>query len=162
MPLIYEPLGANVSETTTAAKFRLGERASGEQGQEYLYVLSSGTITQYAAVAVDEDFTARALTTTLAGQANTFGTAQVAFTTDKYGWVAVNGCGLNVLCRDNIAANAQLFTTASAGKLTSTASTGGALMVQGVRSATAAASGGGATEIVMSYPSFNPRYGAAA
>jgi hypothetical protein len=159
---IYRPIGVDVAKQTSTPLFKLGTRAYGEQDQEYLYVLSSGAIAQWGLAAIDENFTARACTTTLAGQANGPGWAQLAFATDTYGWIPVNGRGLFGLCRDNVAADAQLYATASAGKMTATASTGNPLLINGVRTAAAAASGGGKTAIIAVYPSFSPHHNAVA
>lgn len=134
--------------------FALGTRAHGTDGTEWLFVVSSGSITQYSCVCVDEDYTARMSTTTLAGQASHVGFAQSSFATDTYGWVAVNGASLECRVKDNVAANSQLYTSASAGVLGTDASTGNPLLVAGVRTVEAAASGGGATEVIATYPHF--------
>lgn len=156
MPEVYSPVGADLSLQTSTPLFKLGTRARCSDDQQYLYVRFSGAITQYWALAIDEDFVARGCTSALAAQANAPGFAQMAFTTQYYGWAAVHGANLFAFCRDNVATNSQLYTTPSVGKLTATASTGNPLLINGLRSATAAASGGGATEVLATYPSFNP------
>jgi len=154
MPDIYSPAGVDITRVGSTALFKLGQRAYGSDDQEYVYVLSSGTVAQYACVGIDENFTARSITTTLAAEANSPGFAQVAFATDQYGWVAVKGHNLITRTKDNTAANAALYTSTSVGVLTSVASTGSPLLVNGVRAVSAAASGGGATTIVATYPTF--------
>jgi hypothetical protein len=154
MVKVYSPIGADLTAVSATAEFGLGDTAVAESGQKYMYVLSSGALAQYAAVCIDENFTGRAATTTLAAQANSFGMAQIAFATDQYGWVAVNGHGLQVNCKDAVGPNDALYTSASVGVLTAVASTGSPLLVSGLRSVASATSGGGATSVVATYPHF--------
>lgn len=154
MPDIYEPAGVDITAVTSTARFRLGQRAYGSEDQQYVYVLSSGTHAVGACVAIDENFTSRSATTTLGAEANSAGFAQVAFATDQYGWVAVHGHNLTARTKDNTAANAALYTSTSVGVLTSVASTSSPLLISGVRTVSAAASGGGLTTIIATYPTF--------
>lgn len=122
--LIGVDLTATVSATGSASnqgnQFALGTCVMGK-GNKYMYVLSSGAITQYAAVAVDEDFKARPLTKALADQGQRVGAAQVAIPATSFGWVAYEGMDISVRARASCAADAPLYTTASAGVLDDTA-----------------------------------------
>lgn len=153
----YSPAGADFDSSHSSAMFALGTPGTAANDQRYVYVLCSGAITQYSALAIDESFVARQATTALAAEANSVGFAQIAVATDRYFWAAVHGHGLTTRTADNTAANATLYTTTTAGVLSSQASTGNPYLVAGVRAAAAAASGGGATTIVATYPQFNPR-----
>mgnify|MGYP001073871007 CR=1 FL=1 len=154
---IYMPAGVKADIPTSTAEFKPGQCAYGSDGREFVYVQSSGALTQYDCVAIDEDFIARPITTTLGAEANSVGFAQVAFTDGQFGWVATKGHdagvdSLKVRTKDNTAANAALYTSTSAGVLSSDGSTGNPVRVEGVRTADAAPSGGGATAIVATYP----------
>ncbi len=154
MPDIYSPAGVDITALTSTARFRLGQRAYGSDDHEYIYVLSSGAHAIGACVGIDENFTSRSITTALAAEVNACGFAQQAFATDQYGWVAVKGHNLSTRTKDNTAANAALYTSTSVGVLTSVASTSSPLLVSGVRTVSAAASGGGLTTIIATYPTF--------
>lgn len=151
---IYDEPDSTTNPEEPGLPFRLGQRVRATNDQQYVFCKSSGALAQYAAVCIDENFTARACTTVLAGEANSFGAAQTAMATDKYGFIAVHGHGLQVLCKDAVGPNDALYTSASVGVLTAVASTGDPLLVSGVRSVASASSGGGATSIVATYPQF--------
>jgi hypothetical protein len=151
---VYDAPNTTTNPEVPGLPFALGQAVRATQDQRYVFVKSSGVLAQYAAVCIDEDFTARACTSTLALQANSFGAAQVAFATDQYGWVAVHGHGLQVLTKDAVGPNDALYTSASVGVLTAVASTGDPILVDGVRSVASASSGGGATAIIATYPQF--------
>lgn len=151
---IYEPAGVDVSRTHTTPQFKLGTVAKGEQGREYVYCKSSGTHAQYALVAIDEDFTSRSATTTIASEAAGPGWPQIAFATDVYGWIATKGRGLFGKLKDGVAANAQLATSASVGIMAATGSAGSPNLLIGVRVAVAGSGAGNPGEIIAINPSF--------
>ena len=153
-PEIYSPVGADVTKTSSTAEFKLGSIAHGSYGQSYMYVLSSGTHAQGALLAIDEGFTSRSATTTLAKEASRPGWAQVAFATDTYGWVAIGGTKLYGKQKDGTAANAQLFTSTSVGIMGSDASTGAPAMIAGSRNVALSSGAGAAYEICAVNPSF--------
>src|SRR4030067_1204191 len=83
---IYEPAGVDITATPTSPQFALGQTAKGADKTEWVYVQASGAITAYDCVAIDEDFTARAVTSALAGAGHMAGVAQGGFGGNNYGW----------------------------------------------------------------------------
>ena len=133
-------IGSNLAATTEKAEFEVGSRYTGTDGTEWVYVQANGAITQYDCVAIDENYQAAPMTTALGNTGAIVGFAQVAFTNDYYGWVAVGGTNITVRC-EVATADQTLRTTVSAGVL-STASTASAVKFAGLVAVTAVASTG--------------------
>lgn len=110
-------VGLDLEATPTSAENTLGFMCEGNEGTEWVYVKASGAIQAYDAVGIAEDFTAYALTSSLAARSDRIGFAQVAFAAADYGFVALRGSDLKVKCKASALSDAQLWTTASAGKL---------------------------------------------
>lgn len=109
-------IGAYLDGATTDKKFGLGDKFMDDQGRCWVYVQANGAITQYDFVGIDENFQAAPLTTAMAGDGWFVGVAQVAFTDNDYGWVACQGAnGLTARVAASCAADAALYTTATAG-----------------------------------------------
>lgn len=158
MPEIYRPLGVDLTLTHSTAQFKLGTIAYGEQGQKYMYVLSSGAHVQYDLVAIDENFTSKKCNTTLAAEANMGpGWPQLTVATDQYYWCAIEGTGILGRMKDATAANAQLFTSASLGIMSSQGSTASPVMLAGVRNVALSSGAGVAFEITAINPHFLPK-----
>lgn len=146
-------LTRTVSGTTTDgenAEFTLGTRASGTDNQEYIYVQADEAITQYDLVAIDENFQMSQLTATEAGDGWTIGAAQVAFSDNELGWVAVKGHNLQGRVGASCAADVALYTSGTAGVVDD--ATGGTkidgIVAVGANTPTTA----GNVEILMTYP----------
>ncbi len=144
-------LCADVTQTSSSIAYKLGTCLQAEGGEEYMYVLTSGAVTSGDTVVVDENFTARSITTTLAAAAQKVGFAQNAIATDTYGWVATKGNNVSGRIADNSTADAPLYTTATAGVLSTDASTADPVKIDGVELITAV-SGGGACSFLATYP----------
>jgi hypothetical protein len=153
-PEVYSPVGVDLTRTHTTPQFKLGATARGSLGQEYMYVLSSGSHALGALVAIDEAFTSRSATTAIAKTAGRPGWAQQAFTDGSYGWVAIQGTKLYGKQKDGTAADAQLFTSTSVGIMGSDASTGAPVMLAGVRNVALSSGAGAAYEICAINPHF--------
>ena len=130
--------------------FVLGTLVEATDGQQYVYVHASAAITQYDAVGVDENFEAAPLTAAMAGDGWMVGVAQVAFSDNDFGWVAIRGhnlsCNLLTLC----AADVGLRTSGTAGKLDD-ATSGTALRgIVAVSANTTTATA--AFEVLLTYP----------
>jgi hypothetical protein len=152
MTEIYSPVGANVGAQSATAKFALGTRAYGQDDREFVYVVASGAVTLGDAVGIDEDFTAISLTTTTAAAMHKVGwAANHAFTTACYGFVTVKGTNFNGRLADNSAADSPLYTTATAGVLSTDSSTADPVKVTGV-TCVAVTSTGGASQLIATYP----------
>lgn len=136
-------VGIDLEATPTSAEHTLGFICQGNEGTEWAYVRASGAIQAYDAVGISEAFTAYALTSALAARSDRIGFAQVAFASLDYGFVALRGSDIKVKTKASCVADAQLWTTASAGKLDD-ATAAAALKVDGVviqTSASTAANG---------------------
>jgi len=97
----------------------LGSRVVAANGNEFIYVQAGAAIAQFDAVAVDESFAARPLTKALADAGEKICLAQVAFANTAFGWVQTRGLG-RVNVSASVAADVLLYTTATAGRLSST------------------------------------------
>ena len=137
----YSKIGARFASPTTGIDYQLGECAMGSDGTEWVYVQAGGAIAQYDAVGIDEAFQAAALTKAIADAGHTVGVAQAAFADNEYGWVATKGSNISVNVLANCAADTQLYTTATAGKLDDAAAS--QTPIDGIVITTAA---GGATQ----------------
>ena len=146
--------GASLLTTSTSANFKLGTRVLGTDNTEWVYVVSSGAITQYQCVGINEDHDAFAMTTALSVQSDRVGFAQNAFAAGEYGWVAIKGSNIKVRTKASAAADAQLWTTASAGVLDD-ATAASALKIDGVvlvAAAGTAANGAAGIEVKAAWP----------
>lgn len=109
---------------------RLGDLGSDTDG-EWVFVKASASVAQYAFVVIASDNTVAELTTTNATSASLqVGVAQVALATNEFGWVWIGGPmgggtgkGIRGKCLTLYAANANLFTTATAGCADDTSTT---------------------------------------
>lgn len=151
-------LGINLAVTTAGAdaKFTLGQRVTGSDNTEWVYVQATGAITQYDVVAIDEDFQASTATSALAGAGHLAGFAQVAFADNDFGWVALRGSNISVRAAQSCAADAKLFvgcTGVSAG-VVDDASVTGRVTLQGVVLVTAGGTGTTTREILATNPVF--------
>ena len=152
-------LGVDIDGTTTgtttngaSAKRKLGERVLTSDGGEYMYVQANGAITQYDAVGIDEDFQAAALTKAIADDGWTIGFAQVAFSDNDFGWIAVRGAGGNIKCRlrNGCLPDVTLYTSAVAGMLDDTSAS--QTNIDGVVAVSTAGSSGAAVEVIATFP----------
>lgn len=149
-------IGANVTQTLTEAEyaasgkgFGLGDRYTDSAGREYVYVHASGAITAAGYVCViDEAYEAAMLSTSNDTYGSLVGVPRAAFADNDYGWVQVYGPS-TVYAAANVAADARLMTTATAGQLEDTAT---GVSVHGV-ALTAATSGSAAVVAAhLNYP----------
>lgn len=152
-------LTATTAGTTTdgaGAKFTLGQRVTGSDNTEWVYVQASGAITQYDVVAIDENFQAATATSALAGAGHLAGFAQVAFADNDFGWVALRGSNISVRANISCAADAMLYvgcTGISAG-VVDDASVTGRVTLQGVVLVTAGGAAVAAREVIATNPIF--------
>ena len=109
---------------------RLGDVGSDIDG-EWVFVKASVAVTQYDFVVIANDNTVAPLTTTNATSASLqIGVAQVALLANEFAWVWIGGAmggglgrGIRGRCLTLYAANANLFTTATAGCADDTSTT---------------------------------------
>lgn len=110
-------LGPGFTLKDTTAKHKLGTIAEGTDGSHWMYVQCSTAVTQYMYVAIDEDYTANPGTTALIQAGHRPGFAQVAFSAQDYGWVALGGSNINCLVGKSCAADTSLYTSNTTGYL---------------------------------------------
>lgn len=152
-------VGVDFSTTTAGtttdgenALFSLGTRVTGTDGTSWVYVQASAAITQYDAVAITENFQATPLTKALADAGHMVGFAQVAFSDNDLGWVAVNGTNITCRVAGSCAADVQLYTTGNAGILDDTSAS--QTLIRGVVAVTANSTSAASTsEVIATYPS---------
>jgi hypothetical protein len=138
--------GVNLTVVNTTADFPVGTIVTGTNSSLWEYVKAeTADVAQYAAVAINGSGNAQNCTTAIAATSRKIGFAQVAIACGSYGWVARMGVGLTVKIAASATANAQLYTTATAGTLDSTKVTAGGL--GGVFLGNTAGSGGGVSTI---------------
>jgi len=142
-------VGASLTKTEPTADFVVGERATGTDGTQWVYVLASGAIAQYDAVGIDENYSAAPLTAAMAGDGWQVGFAQTAFASADYGWVALSGSNINAAVAVNCAADVPLYTTTTAGTLDDATTT---TKIDGVVAVTAVGTTAGNVEVIATWP----------
>jgi hypothetical protein len=152
--IISGPVGSRLGASSTVKEHELGTIARTDDGGEVVYCISSGAISQYALCGINEDFDAYMMTTALSVQSDRLGFPQVAFAAGEYGWVYTRGSNIKVRTKASAAADAQLWTTASAG-VVDDATAASALKLDGVvlvAAAGTAANGAAGIEVKASWP----------
>ena len=148
-------LAATTAGTTTdgaGAEFALGTRVTATDGSNWIYCQAGAAITQYSWVAIDENFQMVMGTKALADAGHGVGFAQVAFSDNDFGWVAVNAPGnINVRVLASCAADVQLYTSGTAGALDDTSAS--QTLIRGVVLVTAATNTASTREAIAVYPS---------
>lgn len=125
-----------------------GTKRIGSDGSEWLYTTAVTAINQGDCVHIDQNGNASQMTSALAAAGlGLVGFAQVAIPLGSSGFVALVGDSLNINVANGTAAGASLYTTATAGVLSSTAT--GQNQIYGVKTLVANASGGVAQEPAM-------------
>lgn len=138
---------SSLTETSTTLPygkgFGLGDAATGPDGTEYRYGQASAAITQYDTVFIDKDYSVAAITAALAVTPGMIGSNQNAtMATGEYGWFAVAGGNATIRVAASASADAVLWTSSTAGVLTSTAASASQIPLLGIKSASAGTAGG--------------------
>ena len=125
MSEIINVIGSKVAETTTTQEQELGFIAVDSDGTKRQYVQADGALVANEFVIINKDNQCAKLTLTLAaaGLGKKVGISEIAFADDEYGFVVVEGQTTGKVAA-NCAANALLYTTATAGVLDDATSTG--------------------------------------
>lgn len=134
-----------LADATSTAKHAVGDKFEDRKGGVWVYGHASGAIDQYAACTIDEAGEIAELTTTTSGAVPTaVCIPQVAMTDNYYAWAfrgsnggSVDVDSVKVLAASNCAADAKLYTTATAGVVDDAATD----LIQGLRLDAAQASG---------------------
>jgi hypothetical protein len=153
-------LSATYTGTTTDgadAPFKLGTRATGTDGQEYIFVQAgaaiSTTVNQPFTLAIDENFQAVKITKALASAGHMVAVApQIVISDNDFFWAITKGTNFNMKVAVSCAADVNLWTTATAGVLDDT-SGGSHVAVLGVKlvvaASTSASAGSTVREVIM-------------
>ena len=156
--------GVNLSDVTAGtttdgadAKFRLGTRATGTDGKEFIYVQAgaaiSTTVNQPFTLAIDENYQAVKITKALAAAGHLVAVAPQQIISDNdFFWAITRGSNFNMKVAVSCAADVNLWTTATAGVLDDT-SGASHLAVLGVKlvvaASTSASAGSTVREVIM-------------
>jgi len=154
MTASYTFLNARIDAPSSTIEGKLGQCFYGAENQKWVYDQPSGAIDQYDCVTIDENFQATAATQTTAAASHLVGWAQVAFSDNEYGYVVCQGTNFSGNISDNASADAQLYFSGTAGFLNTVATMGGGtayIALDGVV-VVSVASGGGASELLATYP----------
>jgi hypothetical protein len=113
-------VGADLNNTSSAARFALGTRVDGSQDSQWVYVLANGAISVGDCVQILAAGTAtRATTSGLRTGTDMVGFAQNAFATGEYGWVATRGYDMIVAVSATVQPGT-LYIATTSGKLSNT------------------------------------------
>ena len=151
-------MGGDLTTPTSDAKHAVGTIAHGNDGSEWMYVKATTALTQYDVVAINGSFEAAPASSTLAAQGYRPGTAQVAFTVNYYGWVALRGIGLKVRTAASTTKDSRLLigTTGNSNGVVGTSSASGSIALNGVVTLATAASAGVKPASAWNAPWFTP------
>lgn len=150
-PLVGAPIGADVdgiyTGTTTNgqnAPIQLGTVVNGIDGTEYVFVQAGASLMASTrapnALAIDEDYQARLVTSALAAEGHGLGFAPASIIADNaFFWARTKGSGFNARVAASASADTYLRTTLVAGRL-GVASTASAVAFPAVIVAAASAS----------------------
>jgi hypothetical protein len=137
------------ADITAGKGFTVGNRRQDQNGNTWVFVQASSSLTIYDAVRVKSDFKVAQLTLDTAKQAVEVAFAQVAFQIGEYGWVMTSGrptVKLAAACEKQVA----LYATATGGVLDdATVST----MIQGVVATTSSTNSAAGVACVAQFPS---------
>lgn len=110
--------------TSATREHKLGTRATGNDGTVWIYVQCTAAIAKYDVVSFGTDYLAGPATATTAATGDKLGVAQNAFSADEFGWVCIEATKMSVAVSSSITANTQLYIATTAGKLSTTSSSG--------------------------------------
>lgn len=156
----YRTMNATTPPTGyTVPLFELLTQVSGENGTEWMYVKASSAIKAFDCVSIDENGNAASITNALARTGCYVGAAQVAFASGDYGWVALQGSGIQVRTKGVLRNSGKVYCPASASGSAGVlrASATARLKLQGLRvvsTVTGSGTGVRSPEAQMSWPLF--------
>lgn len=117
-------LSIKLGATTTTQGFDLGTRATGNDGTVWRYVRATAAVDAYDTVMFGRDWLIAPATATGVATGDMVGIAQVAFAADEYGWICTEADTITVAVSATATAAIQLYIATTAGKLSTTASSG--------------------------------------
>jgi hypothetical protein len=140
--VVRGPHGVDVTVVDTAPAFKLGNKIEYSNGDVFQYVSFDGARAAAQPFIVDKDFEAKgAITTTAAGDAPVaLGVFADAHAAAGYGWIQRAGNFPAVELATSVNPDVELYTTATAGRLSSTPTVG---LVQSLKNVGTATDGAG-------------------
>jgi hypothetical protein len=133
------PSSADVFNGSRLPGATLGETHEGSENTEWQFVLAGAAISKGALVAIGTGFTALPVTATTTLMGLGLGFAQTSFTASQYGYVAKRGQNIFIRLSGGLAAAAgvPLYTTDTAGVLSTATASASQFQVWGVFATTA-------------------------
>ena len=148
---IQSPIGAKLDRSDSAATFAVGTKGVLPDGGEAGYISASSAIAVNDAVGIDENFAGAPITKAMADDGWNVGVAaDVAIGSGEYGWARTRGSNFSVNVLASCAADAVLYTSATAGKLDDASSS--QTKIDGIVIVTADGGSGSAIECIATYP----------
>ena len=148
---IQSPIGAKLDRSDSAATFAVGTKGVLPDGGEAVYISASSAIAVNDAVGIDENFAGAPITKAMADDGWNVGVAaDVAIGSGEYGWARTRGSNFSVNVLASCAADAVLYTSATAGKLDDASSS--QTKIDGIVIVTADGGSGSAIECIATYP----------
>lgn len=137
-------IGINFTDANSSPQQVVGVLADATDDQTYQYAYASAALTVGQTVHIGTSGTALALTPALAITAGDIGFAQTSLAAGQYGWIARKGRNLSIRVAANTADETALWTTDTAGELSSTINTVSQYQVMGVIMAQSSSASAGA------------------
>lgn len=146
----YAAIDVDTTPENPGLPFKVLDVVLSEGGGEYIFATISGACSAGACCGIDESGNARPTTTANVTASWLFGWPQIALTDGQSAWFKRRG-KLTGIVADGSTADTQLYTTTTAGTISTDASTGDPVAIEGVV-ITTAVSGGGAATLLASWP----------
>ena len=126
-------LGVNLDSPSSACVGTPGEMHEGNNGSEWIYAFAPIAIAKGACCTIDSNGTAVGVVDSTAKVNAQFAFAQTSFADSTWGYMAKRGTGLAILVTgSSITPSVPLFTTDTAGALTTATNSASAVQIWGV------------------------------
>ena len=137
-------IGINLTDANSSPQQVVGVQVETTDDQSYQYAYAGAALSVGHVVHIGLSGTAQNLTPALAATAGDIGFVQTALASGQYGWIARKGRNLNIQVAANTATGTALWTSDTAGQLTTTANTLSQYQVMGVIMSTSSSAAAGA------------------
>lgn len=126
-------MGVNLDSPSSACVGTPGEMHEGNAGSEWIYVFAPIAISKGACCTIDSGATAVGVVDALAVANAQYAFAQTSFAASTWGYMAKRGQGLSILVTGSaITPNVPLYTSNTAGALTTATNSASAVQIWGV------------------------------
>ena len=149
----------DISNLSSNCNYGAGESHFGAGGSEYIYAQSAGALTQGAMVGVSGSSILTAVTGAAMGTASAtlpirYGFVQTAFASSQWGFVMVRGAKVLVRVQGSPAPQNVLYTTDTAGELSTTTATASQFQIFGVQMESSVSASGSTASVATANVSF--------